>query len=928
MAKFNDPKERLIYAAKTGLHRTVANMFGTQDQHQGLDSKSIDEALQQATKAGLSAHTKGDIEKAGKYWKIVESIFSLKTPPKASDPVLEEILSTLDKNKQTELAKKIRALGSHQEPTSVRPLSPAEAVQNRLINAARKGLPQTVAYLCKIPEYLKALDLKTSDKALKEAIQAGSKAQSREQVSKYEPSLKTLCALRLRQIKLVADSYDEVKAVDLPATSLDKLLRELTDSGIAEAKKGNQMAASQYWEAIQVLCSLTLKGYRPSDSVIDEALVKLAKNQQSKVLRSLIDPLGQERVLNGALSAYAKEELAWFLEESAWSKPLDQEKVDEEFADYAIAGKWYDAFTVYFKRMPSPSQQAHDFAIKQAFERKEWDIVEFLLQINEPTAVSIVDELLRQAVKDDQLTIVEQIFSFKTLPSLKAFEEALASAKHAKKTEITNLLKAAKAGDFPLETHVEAKPIFKVNSQNDFDRALKCSAYLRDWSSVASLLEQQKPSQEVANAVLILALEEKKFDIIEQLILMDDSNSLAIPDKENANALFYRWVENGELDYIKKLFLNTTNQPTQKALNLALESVPKTSEMGKYLVLQKRFSSNKDPLQGVRSVIEHYVRFNQHLYGVVPDFERLVHAVKQFEQLEKAEDRQALMAIMGEFVEVLKGFKDLRDYKDKEFERYLNFIQEKVTGKLVTPRDDRILVLEEEHKEKGTEVDSELREPGIPPSEIYFRKLPKASEMAQLAYHDKLTEAARNKKWSQVETLLNSSQQPNSLVANKVLHLAVKAGQLNIIKQLFGLDIPNQPTELKIAIRAAKKANQGEIAKYLTDQDILISKATNPLQATRLILENYVNKHKREAFVSHFFDSPVSRVRELINEIKRIEDSATPEEKNAHALKILDELRDIPDISRNQNLVSRIDFIEEQIISLQDKKAISPSNPF
>ncbi|MGQ3889290.1 hypothetical protein ACQUW5_09690 [Legionella sp. CNM-1927-20] len=810
--------------------------------------------------------------------------------------------------------------------------------EQRLLYAAGKGLPKTVAEICRKRKDQQLLNIDTIDKAIEEAINAGLVAKPRPPkldgkekhygfIEDYASILQVLTALRLSKIKFIADSFSEIRTLNLPAKSIDTLLVEITKLGIDEAEKGNEGNAEQCWQALAVLCSLKLESYSPSTKAINEVIERLAINQQSKALSIFIKLFGRERVIDIAIKADARDELAKLLEESTWDNPPSQDQVDQEFKNLVTEREWYKAITLYFTRAPSPSPKVLSDVLHIVYARNEWDTIELLLSIgdleHDTFSKVLIERILEDAIRGNEFAIVKKIFS-KVDPASISYEQALKVATDEKRQ--TEFVRAVQEGE-ESRSRKKVKPHLQIASSDECDRALNCLARLQDWDSVSQLLKSHKPGAEAIKIVFKLAFQEiqskkvdskeKLFAVIKQLVILADSQSKSIiPNKNIANALFYQGVQEGDFEFIKKLlFLNPAAQPsratileakdvvTKRAISTRIspEDKLKAELMVKFLTLQLIFADGPaDLLGGIKRVLKTYLNFNENRnFG--QDYNNEIQSLRDIVATEN--DPQAL-------IEKLSNLKELE--KNSDFSRYRNFIVEKVRGPLIAAQP----------AEKGDPRKDTSR------SEIYFQRLPKASEIArmttQIELNKKLTTAAENQEWKTVATLLNSQQQPNYRTANQLLSLAARNGQFGIIKQLFKLDISNRPTQfqlnkiiqegkylMRVAEEEKVKDNIEQLVQYLTNQN-LIYQVTNPLKIISIILENYTNTYGKAR--SQFFPPPITKkIRELINTIKQNEKNSKNDDKLDEVLRDLNALRQMSDKVGDKKLTRCINFIEEQI---------------
>ncbi|WP_131782135.1 hypothetical protein [Legionella gresilensis] len=910
----DDPQTRLNYLAHNGLHKTVASIYrNIEDNPQFLDIDVTDEAIQTAIEAGLAVEFR-EPEKAKNYAAILEVLCAvrLREIKVIADSFPEVINFKLPRERLNEVLIKLTEEGikaaKRDEDASqywqalrilcslpLKEYSPSKSAITDILQAIARDKPEN--YM-QILEELSLLPFQQIN--VLQVI-------ARDKPENYMHILEKLSLLPLKQIKVITDFHPEIKNLQLPTKDLDTFLIIITEAGIAEAKKGNKEAAAQYWQAIKILCTLPAKEYSPSDKAINTAIIKLATVEQSEALAVFTDVLGRERVIDAAIKGDARGTLAIFLEETAQSHLSSQTKIDDEFITLASRKQWHKALELYFKRVPQPSPSAHDEVLRYAVWLKDWDVIPLLLNIECPK-LDILNTLLEKAVEEKEFSVVEKIFSLGYQPSSRGFKSASDLAKKIKCTEEFD--SAVKKG-FQSKKSAEVMPDIKITSQSEFERTLTCLAYLRDWDNALRLLVSgpRKPiDPKIITTIFNLALKEmesnsKFFLIIRPLILLDTSQSIKLNDKEFI-FLFNRGIVEDKLDFIKKLSLINPDL-FAKIIPDTLQDISRGSLIGKFLSLQRIFYNGDDLLAGIKLVLENYLLFNKRHFGVINQYEELRDIFNKIDNLE-------------DLIQRITNLKDLPK-EDPEFKRYMDFILEKYTGQLV----EASLSVNPDTLENREDLSAPTK--NISRSELYFQRLPAASEMAQIAIHDEFEQALAGKleeervdittNWQQISSLLASGKQPDTRMANKLLYLAAKEGQLSVIKQLFKLDICNQPTELEKAIQVAKKDNHKGVVQYLTNQ-ALIASTENPLTVVRLILENFINRHARKAFMSHLFNTPITTLRELVNTIKQIEkepNSAGNEEKLDKVLRQLDELKEIPEIKEDKKLASCIDFIREQI---------------
>lgn len=199
----------------------------------------------------------------------------------------------------------------------------------------------------------------------------------------------------------------------------------------------------------------------------------------------------------------------------------------------------------------------------------------------------------------------------------------------------------------------------------------------------------------------------------------------------------------------------------------------------------------------------------------------------------------------------------------------------------------------------------------------YIQKHKMQPSQASIGYL--LRVAGANGQWDNVKPLL-SHREPDWRMAGELLFMAVKAGQLDVVKQLCDLSQENMPNVngIKRALKEAKKEGHHEIASYLSCELIHQNNLEkDPLALTQALLQDYV----AHSFVgSSLFSTQVKAVKNILSQVKRA--AAQEHDDTSRNQAVLDSVQLLQKVAGdNKELHGYVDYIKAHC----DKPEESPS---
>jgi hypothetical protein len=347
------------------------------------------------------------------------------------------------------------------------------------------------------------------------------------------------------------------------------------------------------WEIITFFCSLPSIN-RPSQAVIDETLIDLAKDDKWELIKTICDMKDKpSKTTMGTLlrKAYIKsqwESVTFFCSLPSINRP-SQKVIDETLIDLAKDDKW-ELIKTICDMEDKPSTETIEALLRQAYIKNQGESIKFfcsLSSINKPSQAVIDGALIYLAKDNKQWELIKTICDMENKPSTKTIEALLNEAYGWSQWSIIGFFCSLTSINKPSQEAIDKiliklagdkqweliKTICKTDNKprtKTMDELLREAYFQSQWESITffcSLPSINKPSQVVIDKTLIdLAEKTEQWDLIKTICDMEDK-----PSTKTMEALLHQACVKSQWGSIKFFCsLPSINKLSQEALEETL----------------------------------------------------------------------------------------------------------------------------------------------------------------------------------------------------------------------------------------------------------------------------------------------------------------------------------------------------------------------
>jgi hypothetical protein len=281
----------------------------------------------------------------------------------------------------------------------------------------------------------------------------------------------------------------------------------------------DQAYGAKEWDVIEYLYSLNSEN-KPRQEAINQAFQRLAIGKQWDRIKPICQmnnkPSTQaiEFVMDQAYGAKEWDVIEYLCSLNSENKPR-QEAINQAFQRLAI-GKQWNRIKPICQIDNKPSTQAIEFVMDQAYEAKEWDVIEYLCSLNSENKPrqDAIDKAFQRLAIGKQWRRIEPICQMDNKPSTQAIEFVMDQAYEANEWDVIEYL---------CSLNSENKP-----RQDAIDKAFQRLAIGEQWNRIKSICQiDNKPSTQAIEYVMNKVYFAQKWDIVEYLCSLDTKNKLS-----------------------------------------------------------------------------------------------------------------------------------------------------------------------------------------------------------------------------------------------------------------------------------------------------------------------------------------------------------------------------------------------------------------
>jgi hypothetical protein len=477
-----------------------------------------------------------------------------------------------------------------------------------------------------------------------------------------------------------------------------------------------------------------------------------------------------------------------------------------------------------------PGDEAVSKALTQLIQRKEWNLIKKILEINgnlNKLTTQNIDFLLESALKDysysyslnTEFIVYLCSLTTKNKPSEEAINKAFKSLIQKKEWELINKILEGKLNQFSkknIETFLESM----INHYSPDYKLL---------DTLCSLTTENKPSEELISKVITKLADRKQWELIKKILETDDINQ---PSQQNIDALLEKVLKNYPIDSKPLIYLcslTKNNKPSEKAIKKVLTTLTerKQWELIKE-ILELEGNINILSRQDIETILEEII------YHYAPDFDlacklcslttenkaseevisKVIRSLATHNEWERIKNilvvdginkppRQSIEALLEamlllfspnwEFVEYLCSLTT----ENKASEEVIS----KVIGSLATDKEweriKNILEMDGINKPSQKTIETLMHSCKDFDLLVSLCSLTTENKPGKEAVGNAITKLAEHRKWDQVKKILQMPHinKPGKKVYEDLFRMAVKDYKLEVIQAVCSLPLELVPGE-------------------------------------------------------------------------------------------------------------------------------------